>query len=214
MFGSALIRFRGQTLPWLLRDFRIRLRAVALALTIFLVVGAMQRAGDGFGPALAEAAATSAATGVGHRVALAPPRMVTPRRRLQCVPYARELSRIQIRGDAWTWWGKAKGRYRRGRVPAVGSVLVLRQKGRSRGHLAVVTHILNSREIVASHANWLNRGQIHRDTPIKDVSRGNDWSAVRVWHIPTRQYGRSTYRPYGFIYPETTADLGGAPAQG
>lgn len=129
------------------------------------------------------------------------PRIVTPQRRLQCVPYARQLSHLEIRGDAWTWWDQAKGRYQRGQRPAVGSVLVLRRKGRSRGHLAVVTQVVSDREIVASHANWLNRGQIHVDTPIRDVSPKNDWSAVRVWYTPGKVLGKSVYPAYGFIYP-------------
>jgi hypothetical protein len=29
---------------------------------------------------------------------------------LQCVPYARQVSGIQIYGDAWTWWDQAAGR--------------------------------------------------------------------------------------------------------
>ncbi|MGC8159731.1 hypothetical protein ACP3WZ_24715, partial [Salmonella enterica] len=32
----------------------------------------------------------------------------------ECVPFARAASGIQIYGDAWTWWGQAAGRYRRG----------------------------------------------------------------------------------------------------
>ncbi len=135
------------------------------------------------------------------RLGHARPRIVTPARRLQCVHYARRHSGIEIRGDAWTWWGKAKGRYRRGAKPAVGSVLVLKRKGESRGHLAVVTRVLGDREIVASHANWLNKGRIHVDTPIRDVSPGNDWSAVRVWYTPANVLGKSTYPAYGFIHP-------------
>ena len=137
------------------------------------------------------------------RLARARPRIVTPARRLQCVHYARRHSRIEIRGDAWTWWGKAEGQYQRGARPAVGSILVLKRKGASRGHLAVVTRVLGDREIVASHANWLNKGQIHVDTPIRDVSPGNDWSAVRVWYTPANVLGKSTYPAYGFIYPPT-----------
>ena len=136
---------------------------------------------------------TAAATGK--------PRIVTPPRRLECVPYARKLTNIQIRGNAWTWWDAAKGRYRRGRQPAVGAVLVLRRKGRSLGHLAVVTEVVSDRVVVASHANWLNRGKIHMDTPIHDVSRSNDWSAVKIWYTPGNVLGRSAYPAYGFIYP-------------
>ena len=39
---------------------------------------------------------------------------------IQCVPYARQVSGIQIRGDAHTWWGQAEGRYAKGRLPRVG----------------------------------------------------------------------------------------------
>lgn len=132
---------------------------------------------------------------------IGPPRIVSAGRRLECVAYARSLSGIDIKGDAWTWWGRASGRYARGRTPQPGAVLVLGRKGRSLGHLAVVVRVINSREVVARHANWLNRGQIHLDTPIRDVSRNNDWSAVRVWYTPGRVMGRSTYPAYGFIYP-------------
>ncbi len=135
--------------------------------------------------------------GPGH----ARPRIVTPKQWLQCVPYARQLTNVQLRGNAWTWWGQAKGRYQRGKVPAVGSVLVLKRKGRTRGHLAVVTQLISDREVIANHANWLNRGQIHLNTPIRDVSRNNDWSAVRVWYTPGNILGKSTYPAYGFIYP-------------
>lgn len=130
------------------------------------------------------------------------PRIVSGSKRLQCVPYARWRSKVAIRGDAWTWWDNARGRYRRGAQPAVGAVLVLKRKGRGgRGHLAVVTRVLNDREIVVDHANWLNRGRIHKDTAVRDVSAANDWSAVKVWYTPGRQYGRTTYYPNGFIYP-------------
>lgn len=135
---------------------------------------------------------------------LGPPRIVKPKRRIQCVPYARELSKIQIRGNARTWWKQAEGHYRRSRRPAVGSVLVLKHKGGSRGHLAVVTQIISDREIIANHANWLNRGRVHLNTPVRDVSPNNDWSAVRVWYTPGNVLGKSVYPAYGFIYPATT----------
>lgn len=133
------------------------------------------------------------------------PRIIRPSRFLQCVPYARQQSNIQIRGDAWTWWRAAKGRYYRGAHPAVGSVLVLKRKGRSRGHLAFVKRILDDRTIVVDHANWLNKGRIHKDIRVRDTSRANNWSAVRVWYAPGQRYGGSIYRPYGFIYPTRDA---------
>ena len=132
-----------------------------------------------------------------------PARTVTPRNRLQCVPYARQISKVSIRGDAWTWWPSAKGRYGRGSKPKVGSVLVLKRARRLRyGHIAVVTRILSSREIIIDHANWLNRGRLHLGTPVRDVSANNDWSAVRVWYTPRKKYGVRSYPAHGFVYPE------------
>ncbi len=128
-------------------------------------------------------------------------RIITPAKPLQCVPYARRVSDIKIRGDARTWWRRAEGRYARSDRPMVGAVLALRPKGASRGHLAVVTHVLGAREIVVEHANWLNQGRIHKDTPVRDVSPKGDWSAVRVWYTPGQRYGTRTYRTYGFILP-------------
>lgn len=134
--------------------------------------------------------------------AIANPHIVRPARRMQCVPYAREQSGIEIRGDAWTWWQKAAGSYERSTRPAVGAVIVFSRTKRNRyGHLAVVTEIVNDREIIARHANWLNKGQIHIDTPIRDVSRNNDWSAVRVWYTPGNVLGKSDYPVSGFILP-------------
>ena len=137
------------------------------------------------------------------------PRIVLASRPLECVSYARQHVDISLQGDAWTWWRAAKGRYARGRQPRVGSVLVLKQRGKSRGHLAVVTRINGPREIVVDHANWLNRGRIHLATPVRDVSAKNDWSAVRVWYTPGNVLGRSTYPAYGFIYPRGEKKAGG-----
>jgi surface antigen len=121
--------------------------------------------------------------------------------RLQCVPFARSRSGINLRGDAWTWWAGAETRYHRGHIPAEGAVLVFKRKGRSRGHVAVVTHVLSAREIVVDHANWLRGGRIHLRERVRDVSPGNDWSTVQVWYTPGRKYGRAGYPTYGFIYP-------------
>ena len=131
------------------------------------------------------------------------PAIVKGSRPLQCVPYARKLSKIALRGNAWTWWQKAEGRYERGAVPRPGAVLVLSKTRRlSLGHLAYVAEVRNSREIVVHQANWLNRGQIHRYTPVRDVSENNDWSVVRVWYTPGRTFGSRHYPAYGFIYPD------------
>jgi len=118
------------------------------------------------------------------------PAVVRGARPLQCVPYARELSGIRLRGDAWTWWAKADGHYAKGNTPQPGAVMVLSKTRRLRlGHLAVVVEVRNSREIIVHQANWLNNGRIHRYTPVRDVSPNNDWSVVRVWYTPGRVYG-------------------------
>ena len=117
-----------------------------------------------------------------------------------CVPYARRVSGIGLIGNAWQWWGNAEGRYARGRVPETGSVLAFRSNGRMHlGHVAVVTRIINSREIVIDHANWANRGAISRAVPVVDISPANNWTAVRVGLGTSSDFG-SVYPTYGFIY--------------
>jgi len=121
---------------------------------------------------------------------------------LQCVPFARQVSGVEIYGNANTWWAQAAGRYPRSNSPAFGSVFVIHGFSTSaRGHVSVVTHIESSRLIRVDHANWLNGGEISRGVPILDVSPNNDWSEVRVWHIPGDHWGGRTYRADGFIHP-------------
>ena len=123
----------------------------------------------------------------------------------QCAPYAREVSGIQIRGNANTWWGQAAGRYERGRAPRNGSVLVLTRTSRlPQGHLAVVSRVVSAREVRVDHANWASgaaRGRAARDQPVMDVSPANDWSLVRVWYPRINDWGASNYPAYGFVHP-------------
>ena len=125
---------------------------------------------------------------------------------LQCVPYARTVSGIQIRGDAWTWWGQAEGRYARGFAPKVGAVMALRPHGNSHlGHVAAVSRIIDDRTILIRHANWSpingRRGQIEDNVRVIDVSPENNWSEVRVWYAPIQAIGGSVWPVQGFIYP-------------
>lgn len=121
---------------------------------------------------------------------------------LQCVPFARQLSGVEIYGNANTWWTQAAGRYPRSSQPAFGSVFVMRgYNTTARGHVAVVTHVDSSRLIRVDQANWLNGGEISRGVPILDVSPNNDWSEVRVWYIPGGHWGGRVYRADGFIHP-------------
>ena len=131
------------------------------------------------------------------------PKIVTPRKPLQCVPYARMISGIALRGDARTWWKSAAGRFRRGKEPEPGAVLVFKGSEKNpHGHVGVVTKILNEREILIDHANWLNNRKIHLATPVIDVSPENDWSAIRVWYTPGAQYGANVYPTEGYIYSD------------
>lgn len=119
---------------------------------------------------------------------------------LYCVEYARSLSGLAIFGDAKYWWEKAKSLYARAAHPVEDAVMVFSGSARlARGHLAVVSHIVSPREIRVEQANWLNRGEIDRATPVLDVSEKNDWSRVRVWDVPSGQYGSRVYAISGFI---------------
>lgn len=131
-----------------------------------------------------------------------PPRVTDYSANLQCVPFARQLSGVQIYGNANTWWVRAEGRYPRSNSPAFGSVFVMQGYGTAaRGHVAVVTRIESDRLIRVDHANWLNGGEVSRSVPVLDVSPNNDWSEVRVWHIPGGHWGGRVYRADGFIHP-------------
>ena len=120
---------------------------------------------------------------------------------LTCVPYAREISGIQLDGDAYEWWDEAGGRYPRAQSPEAGAVLVFAPHGAMDvGHLAVVSAIQSPREILVTQSNWLPH-RIEHDQPVVDVSAANDWTAVRVWYEPAHAMGRSVYPTYGFILP-------------
>lgn len=126
---------------------------------------------------------------------------------LECAPFARAESGIQLYGDAYTWWDGARGRYPRSAEPSPGAVLVFRRSGRlPSGHVSVVAELAGDREIRVTQANWVH-GRITRDEPVVDVSPGHDWTAVRVWWAPSRTLGATTYPTYGFVGPA------GAPAQ-
>jgi hypothetical protein len=127
---------------------------------------------------------------------------------ISCVPYARQVSGILVPGNAWQWWDNAEGLYARGDQPEAGSVLNFRANGRMRlGHVAVVTQVVNAREVIVNHANWPSgggAGGVSHDVAVVDVSEANNWSAVRVELGHAGEFG-SVYPTYGFIYnrPDT-----------
>ncbi|GAB5468917.1 MAG: hypothetical protein Kilf2KO_19470 [Rhodospirillales bacterium] len=118
-----------------------------------------------------------------------------------CVPYARAVSGVSLRGNAWTWWRGAQGVYARGSKPEIGAVIVLKRVRSMRlGHIATVSEVVSNRMVRVDHANWV-RGEVHRGALVKDVSKNNDWSRVRVWYPPIDDFGSTTYPIYGFVYP-------------
>ncbi|ARJ67278.1 hypothetical protein WV31_17195 [Magnetospirillum sp. ME-1] len=124
---------------------------------------------------------------------------------LQCVTYAREVTGLNLKGDAWKWWEAAQGVYDRGNTPKVGSVLVFKRQGKmSHGHVSVVRGTAGSRVVLVDHANWApfrsaGRGKVTKAVPVLDVSPNNDWSQVRVWYQPSREYGSRVYKTQGFV---------------
>lgn len=129
---------------------------------------------------------------------------------LQCVPYARQVSGIQIFGDAHSWWQQAEGKYQRGQRPAVGAVMAFKPyRSMQLGHVATVAKVIDKRRVLLDHANWSpidgRKGQIERNVLAEDVSVANDWSEVRVWYAPIGALGTTRYPVHGFIYPQSRA---------
>ncbi len=123
----------------------------------------------------------------------------TPKKgRIWCVPFARAVSGIEIKGNAATWWKQAADLYARGSQPKVGAVLNFRaSRAMPMGHVAVVSAVVSEREVLVDQANW-ERNRITEDTLVVDVSAENDWSEVRVANA-NGTLGRSN-PVYGFIY--------------
>jgi hypothetical protein len=181
-----------------------RLSACALAIAAFLVNPLTAKADESAQaislPALDLPAASLPQMTSTPDVLGALPSVEKPLKRLYCVEYARLRSGLAIFGDAKLWWGRAKNLYDEFAQPAVDAVMVFSGSKRIRkGHVAVVTQIVSPREIVVDHANWQNHGEIDRNMPVLDVSAKNDWSAVRVWDVATRQFGSHIYKISGFI---------------
>lgn len=138
----------------------------------------------------------------------------TPALAIQCVPYAREVSGIDLKGDAWEWWRAATGRYDRGRAPKDGAVLVFSRQGAMRhGHVSVVTRVVSPRLVLVDHANWApargaGRGEVSTAVPVLDVSPKNDWSEVRVWYHPIGDFGSRVYKAEGYVYQPSNANFG------
>lgn len=124
---------------------------------------------------------------------------------LSCVPYVRMATGMNISGDARMWWHNAAATYARGQTPERGSVLAFMSSGgMSRGHVAVVSRVVNPRTIEIDHANWagpgIRRGAVMRGVTVVDVSDRNDWTSVRVQVGHNADSFGRTYPTHGFIY--------------
>ena len=120
---------------------------------------------------------------------------------LQCAIYARQRTGLSLTGAARNWWPQAEGRYRRSASPTAGAVIVM--GGTTAGHVAVVTRVIDARQIIVDHANWLGGGEIITGALIEDASPNNDWSQVRVWNVQTNSMGLRPYPVFGFVGPDT-----------
>jgi len=120
--------------------------------------------------------------------------------RVWCVPFARNASGVNIRGNANTWWGQAEGQYARGKQPTIGAVMAFKASRKNpMGHVAVVSEVISPREIKVDHANW-KRNKISLKMNVVDVSAANNWTEVRL-ESQSDSYG-SVYPVKGFIYPD------------
>ena len=135
----------------------------------------------------------------------------TAQARLQCVTYARQVSEVQLSGNARDWWGHAAGVYARGNAPRTGAVLAFRAtRSMPMGHVAVVSKVIDDRHVLINHANWSHPGAVERGVMAVDVSPNGDWSQVRVWYARTGSLGLRPSPAFGFIYPATeTASAAG-----
>lgn len=119
--------------------------------------------------------------------------------RVWCVPFARNLSGVNIHGNARTWWSQAQDQFDVGQRPSVGAVMAFRATpGMPLGHVAVVSEVTSDRMLRIDHANW-HRNKVSLGMAVIDVSENNDWSRVRLESNPG-SFG-SVYPINGFIRP-------------
>lgn len=138
---------------------------------------------------------------------------------IQCAPFARMFSGIQLFGTAASWWNQAVGKYLRGNTPEIGAVMVFKAIGSMRsGHVATVTQVVSDRVLKITHANWSvingRRGQVERDVTVVDASPSNDWSQVKVWFAPIGKVGIKAYPVDGFIYQDGKSTVFAAEIKG
>lgn len=121
--------------------------------------------------------------------------------RVWCVPFARNLSGVEIHGNARTWWKQAQADFPVSHAPELGAVMAFAPtSAMPLGHVGVVSAVEGDRKIRIDHANW-HRNEVSLNMSVIDVSKNNDWSRVRVETYPGA-YG-SVYPINGFILPDS-----------
>jgi hypothetical protein len=119
-----------------------------------------------------------------------------------CALYARAVTGVDLYGAAGGWWYEAAGRYQRGQMPAVGSILVFRPTGIiPSGHVAVVAKVVGPSMVLVDQSNWYH-GRVTFGTPVVDTSPNHDWTRVAVMNPDSGQFGRDS-PTFGFVYPQT-----------
>lgn len=183
-------------------------RPLRLLLAAALLAGLVPAAGDASPSRRSGPAAAAVADPATGRAALAmaeAKRMLASGERIWCVPFARTLSGIDIKGNAKTWWAGAAGRYDRGADPRTGAVMVFSgTRKMPLGHIAVVAQVVSDRVIRVDQANW-TRNKVTLGVAVMDVSQAGDWSSVRVEGKPG-VWGR-TNPVSGFIYPSAPEEV-------
>ncbi len=137
-----------------------------------------------------------------------------------CALYVRAETGVALYGAAGRWWDEAEGRYARGHMPAPGAIVVFKRTGHMpSGHVAIVTKVVSTEEILVDHANW-RHGTVSRGMSVIDTSSNHDWTQVAVIDPSSGKHGRDN-PTFGFIYLETgpreivdyVADQGRAPSR-
>jgi surface antigen len=119
-----------------------------------------------------------------------------------CALYARAVTGVDLYGAAGGWWDEAAGRYQRGQVPTVGSILVFRPTGViPSGHVAVVSKVVGPSMVLVDQSNWYH-GRTTLGTPVIDTSPTRDWTTVAVMNLDSGQFGRDN-PAFGFVYPQS-----------
>jgi hypothetical protein len=121
-----------------------------------------------------------------------------------CALYVRAETGVALYGAAGRWWDEAEGRYARGQIPAPGAIIVFKRTGHMpSGHVAIVTKVVTTGEILVDHANW-RHGSVSRSMSVIDTSPNHDWTRVAVMELNSGKHGRDN-PTFGFIYPQMNA---------